>query len=524
VAKINREELKEQTRILAENDLIAFIRLVAPGRCLGAIHEEVGYWWTRPERRKYQITLLPRDHMKSALLAFRVAQRIVKDPTVRVLYVSSTANLATKQLKFIKDILTSDIVRFYWPELINREEAKREKWTENEISVDDPRRKAEAIRDPTVFAVGLTTNVVGLHCDVCAMDDIVTLENAYTEEGRNKTRQQYSFFASIESADAEEWIVGTRYHPKDLYNDILEMRVEEHDDQGELIRDEQLFELFGDGLPEKCHVEVNGEFLWPRQQRKDGKWFGFDSRILADKKSKYLDPIQFRAQYYNDPNDLDGAGIKRENFQYYDRKYLQREGGKWYLKMKRLNVFAAIDFAYSMAKKADYTAIVVIGVDADRNYYILDIDRFKTAAIHEYFEHILRLHQKWDFRTLRAEVTAGQKPIVDSLKRDHIQKHGLALVVDEFRPSRHEGTKGERLGAILQPKYGNRQVWHYLGGHCQTLEEELVLNNPPHDDIMDALAAAVDVAKAPTFANPLTSLASLFKTYEGAHTKFGGIS
>jgi hypothetical protein len=39
-------------------------------------------------------------------------------------------------------------------------------------------------------------------------------------------------------------------------------------------------------------VEENGdgtgEFLWPRQQRRDGKWFGFDAKILAKKRGQYL--------------------------------------------------------------------------------------------------------------------------------------------------------------------------------------------------------------------------------------------
>jgi len=51
--------------------------------------------------------------------------------------------------------------------------------------------------------------------------------------------------------------------------------------------------------------------------------------------------------------------------------------------------------------------------------------------------------------------------------------------------------------AVLEPKYANHQIWHYMGGNCQALEEELVFANPAHDDIKDALASAVDFAVAP---------------------------
>jgi len=36
-----------------------------------------------------------------------------------------------------------------------------------------------------------------------------------------------------------------------------------------------------------------------------------------------------------------------------------------------------------------------------------------------------------------------------------------------------------------------------MGGHCQTLEEELIFANPPHDDVKDALASAVDLVLQP---------------------------
>jgi hypothetical protein len=213
--------LFDQVRLQAENDLEAFITLVHPQTVLGNVHREVIKWWNREDARSHQLLLLPRDHGKSRLVAYRAAWEITRNPTVRILYISSTQNLATKQLKFIKDILTSDIYRRYWPEMVSPEEANREKWTEGEISVDHPRRKAEAIRDPTVFTAGLTTNVVGLHCDIAILDDVVTGQNAYTEDGREKVDLQYQLLASIEGADAREWVVGTRYHPTDLYDTML---------------------------------------------------------------------------------------------------------------------------------------------------------------------------------------------------------------------------------------------------------------------------------------------------------------
>ena len=484
----------EQIRQAAENDLVTFIKLVAPEQVLGQCHEDVCNWWGREDAKSHQLLLFPRDHGKSRLVAYRVAWELTKDPTLRILYISATANLAEKQLGFIKSILTSEIYSRYWPDHVHPEDGKRTRWTNSEIMLDHPLRKAEKVRDPSVFTGGLTTSLTGMHCDIAVLDDIVVYENAYTGEGRNKVKSQYSLLSSIEGAEAREWVVGTRYHPVDLYNDLLQMEEDIFDDDGNKVGQENIYEIFE--RPVEDRGDGTGEMLWPRSQRRDGKWFGFDIKVLAKKRGQYLDKGQFRAQYYNDPSDPDNVPIESSRFQYYERKLLKEENGHWFYKDSKLNVFASIDFAFSLSKKADYTAIVVIGVDSQNNIYVLDIDRFRTDRITEYFEHILQLSTKWSFRKLRAEVTVGQQAIVKQLK-ELIKQHGLAISVDEFRPNKYQGNKDERISATLEPRYDNLQIWHYRGGNIQTLEEELQSRNPPHDDIKDALASAIDIAVKP---------------------------
>ena len=160
----------------------------------------------------------------------------------------------------------------------------------------------------------------------------------------------------------------------------------------------------------------------------------------------------------------------------------------------------------------------MVGVDGDNNYYVLDVERFKTDKISDYFQKILKLHQKWDFRKIRAEVTVAQQVIVNDLKQNYIRPHGLSLSVEEFKPNRHQGTKEERMEAILQPRYNNRQIWHYQGGNCQILEEELVLN-PPHDDVKDCLASCIEACVPPSSANSRDPNVIRFNS----HSRFGGV-
>lgn len=486
------KESWELIRTHAESDLVTFIRLVAPHRVLGAIHEDLCRWMTREDGKDHQLVLLPRDHQKSAMIAFWAAWWVTKNPETTILYVSATADLAEKQLKFIKDIFTSDIYQYYWPEMVMREENKRERWTVDEISVDHPKRRDEIVRDPTIKAVGLTSNVTGLHCNVAILDDVVVPGNAYTVVGREQVRALYSQLSSIETTGAQEKVVGTRYHPKDLYADLMEMEEIYWDENGEE-HCSTVYEIFEKEVEDSTSRDGSGNYLWPRTRRKDGKYFGFDARELARKKAKYLDVVQFYAQYYNDPSDPENAPIDRSRFQYYNSDILSCISGAWYMGSELLNIYAAIDFAFSTNMKADYTALVVIGIDSENRYYILDIDRFKTDKISVMFDHVRTVYSKWKFKKLRAEVTAAQIAVVNQLK-DYMRQTGFIFTIDEHRPTRD---KEERIASILEPRYAQQLIWHYRGGNCSVLEEELVAQHPPHDDIKDCLASVVEIAVAP---------------------------
>jgi len=486
---------KEDIKKAAEADLYTFATLVNPHRVYGHCHQELFQWWTRQEAKDNQLTLLPRDHQKSHCLAVRVAWEITRNPAITILYVSATAALAEKQLLAIKNILTSKTYRRYWPEMVQAREGDRELWNASEISVDHPIRKEEGIRDATVMAAGLTTNTTGFHCNVAALDDVVVPNNVGTQEGRNKVSAMYSQLSSIETTGAKEWVVGTRYDARDLYNTMLELEEEIYDDDGECIESEPVYEVFERVVEDSPERNGSGQFLWPKMRRADGKYFGFDARILARKRAKYVDRHQFFAQYYNDPNDAENAPVQLDWMQYYNRENVTMKNGHWSLGGKRLNVVAAMDFAYSMSKAADFTAIVVIGIDEDHNIYVLDIARFKTTSYREMFDSALNMFKKWDFSKMRCEVGVGQGSIVQQFKT-YMNEDGIYFSIDEYNPTR-QGTKEERMSATLNPRYENRKIWHYRGGFCQLLEEEIRLSRPPHDDMKDALASAIDFARAP---------------------------
>lgn len=807
-------------REAAENDLLFFIKLLYPNRVLGKVHEDIIRFWTNPDAKDHQLVLIPRDHQKSWLMAMRVAWEITKNPCITVLYNSATAYLCQRQLSIIKSALESKKFQKYWPDHINPDPGKRMLWNKDEILLDHPDRAKSSIKEPTVLAAGLTTNITGLHFDVLVLDDIVVVDNAYTEEGRKQVELRYSLLASIETTDSKEWTVGTRYHPNDIYSKMLDMKYEVLDKKGNVLSEETVYEVFQGEVEDQG--DGNGEFLWPRTIGPDGRYYGFDQQILARKKAQYIDKTQFfcflpttkvytdsyikniedlkigdtfknnkvintfnrdideeickvsvygipervyvtkghefpirtktykkdygisvkkigdcidkkvternylihefdtsivdnkfdnddwwlighylaegykwkkyiclctrnpeekrihsklenilfsknihfwthvtknntkvwyidypelfsylsqfgyysygkhlnidskimpldkqrslldgywkgdgftlnnqdgfgitsislrlledfkdillrlgeipyivklyeegritfgykskecfslrwygkkksrnfiednkyyqliqkielenysgsvytcevensheynvygltckNSQYYNNPNASENARINPDRFQYYNKESLKCREGDWYINGRFLKTFAAIDFAFSRNKKADYTCLCVIGVDHNYNIYILELDRFQTDEISKYYDSIFKAFSKWGFRKINAEVTVAQQSIVRELK-ERLRKNGvIGLKVEEYRPSRQDGHKWERIASTLEPLYDSNSVYHYKGGNCELLEQELIMNHPPHDDLKDALSCAVMISSAP---------------------------
>ena len=482
------DEIKQR----AEEDLFFFAQLVNPSYLYGDIHKEVYRWLGRDDCKRDQLVLLPREHLKSHMIGTWCAWWITKHPETTILYVSATEDLATQQLYQIKSILESTVYRRYWPEMINAQEAKRKEWSFKNIKVDHPIREKLGVRDRTVAARAVKGNTTGLHGDVVVFDDLVVPQNAYTEDGRKDVQAAYSQYSSVANTGAISKVVGTRYHGKDIYGQMLDTEVEKFDEQGNVIGTEKMYECF------ERKVEDAGNFLWPRSQNPSTrKWHGFNEIELAKKRAKYFasgERIQYYAQYYNNPNPRLDESDEDASFQYYESKYLTERDGMWYFKEKPLAVFAAGDLAYTDGPRSDFTAFAVIGLTDDGFIYILELDQFKTTKYDRIYKAAERLFEKWKFKKLRMETNAGANLVVEYMK-DEVRKAGKTLVVEGKRA---EGEKTERCAAILLPRYTNKTVWHPRGGLVTMYEEQITLDRPSHDDLRDAVAAAVEISKPPS--------------------------
>lgn len=521
---LNKKQL--EVKEACEANFYTFIRVVAPWLCLGHIHEDTANWIQEAfdEKVKRLLILLPRGHLKSKLAALYAAWRIIKNPAITILYGSASGSLAERQLYDITNVLLGPDVRLYWKGLVKEKISERDLWRNTAINVDHPLRRQKGVRDNTIRAMSVGATITGDHYDLAILDDIIAPNSdadPWTEAGRLMVAKWYAQLSSVLNPGAEVMAVGTRYIGKDIYNTMMESETLHYDDEGNIINRTKLYRV------KQAVVELNGQFLWPRQKGKDGDWYGFNIQILDEIRETYRKSgqmEQFYAQYYQDPTDQENPKIKT-NFQYYEQDQLVYQHGQWFIKVKTdtgatslrpLNLFASMDLAFTTREGSDYTAIIVIGVDSENYRYVLDIDRFRTRDPYEMCDHLFTLYGKWFFGKARIEVTVGQVMIIPVLQKQMVLRNQRFLI-DEYRPPTNKA-KPDRIMASLSPLYQLQQIYHFRGGLCEELEKQLVQQKPEHDDIADVMASVQEIAYPPgkTYKEKPTEVVY--------HNRFGGVS
>ncbi len=470
-----REQLAEQESLFmtmlkekATKDLYLFNKYILKAEAgdnnfvkLGAFHKTLCHFiQDRPDKRK--LVLIPRSHLKTKMISVGYpTMKIANNPHIRVLIYSATWQMAVDIHKNIQKNLQSceRIQQLYGNYFENAKE-----WAQ-----DRTRLEQNDKREPTIIAAGIDNNLVGGHFDLIIMDDVVNRDNVGTMDQIEKVITRYKDSLDLLEPHGELIVIGTRWHDSDLYGWIMDPSNQAMDNyvtlesigHPEIMRAYQGSLLTDDGF----------EPLWP------GKF----TRLDFLSKLKEEGWAHFSSQYLNDPVPEEDAIFKRTWFKYYTTDDI---------KGRLLNKFLLIDPALSLAKDADYTAMIVVGVDEYNNWFILDIVRRRLSP-KDLIDEIFKLHAKWDLIDTGLEQVAFSKVIGFSLRDDERFKR-RPFHVTELKPN--ERSKDQRIKG-LQPLYENGKIFHDKS-HPETpfLEDELVrFPRSKNDDTIDALAYGPDL-------------------------------
>lgn len=409
--------------------------------------------------------IAPRGHAKSSLIAcLRVVHHIMFTPGAKVVVlISKTESHAIRLLQTIKNVFEFSLpfrsVFGYWGE------HSAVSWQKTETVLKD---------GTLIVCKGAGQQVIGLkHGDqrptLIVLDDPEDMENTKTAEAMDQNLKWLlqEVVPSRDPLRSQIILIGTVQHERCM---VLTL----HGSDGWTSR---LWRA----------TQPDGSVLWPEWMSKD---------MLEKEKAAY-DSIGRVSSYYREYENLivgdEDQLFKQKYFKYYRGKLvfiagkhfleLTMKDGEEYEKAKLIPVaiFVGIDPASSVSQTADYSTIVPVAVDEQRNRYILPYERCRVTPM-GLAEKILEVDDRLKPNKTRIE-SAGYQEMLREYLRSKRAIPGL-----EIKESPRT-SKSRRL-ETLQPFFVQGQV--FMLENMKELQDELLMYpRGKHDDLLDGLFYAM---------------------------------
>lgn len=409
--------------------------------------------------------LAPRGHGKSTIgdVDFCIT-KVLRNPDIRIMIGSKTQTQASAFLKEIRTHFEQNVnlIRIFGDWKKSRDNV----WNDKEFTVN---RRTVIKKEATVSALGASGAVVSKHFDIIIGDDLVGFENARTEAQRKVLKEWFysSLYPTLEP-DGEIHILGTRYSPMDLYEDFIKSKnYKVNVQQAITIKDGQ---------------EVS---LW-------------ESKFSLEKLRSIREEaglIIFNMQYQNNTELAKGKIFKYRYFKHFEEyevdyalnrvrvKVLDAQGVPFWIPVR---IYMGADLAISEDETSnnDYFVLTVIGVDKNKNVYVLDYLKERLSfnaqlnAILDYGRNKFPMVER-----IGVETVQYQKSLAQEIRRLSL------LPVINIQTSKDKVTRAMRRSALFE----NGKVWFRIG--MDDLEECLLLfPEVDHDDLFDGLDFALTVA------------------------------
>lgn len=412
-----------------------------------------GEWtrWYKNSTKRIKMILVPRACFKSTFFTVgRTIQLLCQSRDNRILIANATLNNAQKFLGEMKDQVRKNETlkklygEFYDPKL---------RWNENEFDILG---KGLGSKEASVTAVGVGGNLVSQHYSTIICDDLVNLENSSTRYQAEKVIDWWKRAFSLLDYDGEMLIIGTRWSYYELYSWIMEK--------------------FGSEID----AYIRGAYL------PDGKLYF--PELLNEEKLAELRSLQgsyvYSAFYLNDPVDEESALIKRSMLKYWGpgEHITSPPGG--------MNVFAVCDPAVSQSEYADESCIIIVGVDMENNWWVLETRSGKWTT-GELIEQLFATFKQWKPQTMTIEVIGQAQGIMSPIHSEEDRTNTyLPLIEITVRP---QIRKEIRIRSVLQPRFERGKV--YIKSDMFDLEEQILkFPRGKRDDMIDALTDIEDIS------------------------------
>lgn len=383
-------------------------------------------WSTLVARYPKLCVNAPRDHGKSFMFSFAYTiwrlyynwlpkfdpGTMKSIPRVSIGYIfSNTQDQSIKLLDLVKTEIQNN-ERLRWLEPTDADAT----WAKQEIKCSN---------GAVARARGYGVSVRGAHPVWIVCDDVLTDESIYSELQRTKSVDYfYSAITPMLVPGGQLIVVGTPFHVQDLYASIKE--------------NSQYYFCRFPALDEQTETRP----LWPTR---------YTAEALIARKSE-VGSTRFAREYMctpiNDDSSLFPERALRECYDpaYEMPPYLTNED------RQHLQVFIGVDLALSSTVGADYTVITTLGLDKNKNRWILDIRRKKGMPMSEQLREIQDVAATYKPLKILIEDNAFQRVFRDELIKN------TDLPVQGFTTTASSKNSMEKGIPSMQILFENRKV------------------------------------------------------------------
>ena len=387
-------------------------------------------------------------------------QRILQNPNIRILIASETLNQAQKFLSEIKGHFQSERFKQFYGNMV-----ADTGWKEGEITIATRKQNK---KEPTITTAGCDVVRTGMHYDEIIVDDCHSQKNVTNYEQIEQVKNWYRLLLSMLEPNGVITVIGTRWDFNDLYATI----------QNELADDYDI-------LVRKA-VE-NGKLFFPTRLTQE----------FLDAQRKEQGEYIYSAQYDLNPIPTSLQTFKEQDICFYETV------------PDDLTVYMACDpsLTEDEREKGDYTAIAVVGIDKQNNWYILDLIN-EHLSPDQINQKLFELYRYWGVLVTGIESVAFSKLLKPAFEK-YVWSKGFQPRVEELKSG---GRAKELRIKSLQPLFEQHKIFmpkpDFINNNVYAKLYSQLLHFPKdaHDDMCDAIAYVNDLAQYRVTPKPMTEI------------------
>jgi predicted phage terminase large subunit-like protein len=428
----------------AHNDFMSFVKRVWPEFIEGNHHKRIAEKFNDLANGKIKrlIINMPPRHTKSEFASFLLpAWMIGRKPNLKIIQSTHTTELAVRFGRKAKTLMDMPEYKEIFKTRLREDSQAAGKW--------------ETEQGGEYYAAGVGSAITGRGADLLIIDDPHSEQDALNVDALERAHEWYTSGPRQRLQPGGAIVlVMTRWNTKDLTGSLLRESGNLKSDKWELIE-------FPAILP-------SGKPVWPEFWKLE-ELEGVKASISLQK---------WNAQWMQNPTSEEGAIIKREWWQKWDKEYIP----------PLQHVIQSYDTAFLKKESADYSAITTWGVfqrneDSGPQLILLDAikDRFEFPELRRI---AYQQYQYWQPETVLVEAKASGLPLTYELRK-------MGIPVINYTPSRGND-KHSRVNSVA-PLFESGQIWAPTDKEFaqEVIEECAAFPYGDHDDLVDSMTQAV---------------------------------